>query len=399
MIGFNALRANFDATDWAWHDIQDRCEFNVVRVDTAASLSSIDISSLISSDAKYAGAILAPNGCIYFIPYTADRVMRLDPETGTAELIGDTLTATNAGYASNKYWGGVLGPDGIIYCIPYYAKYVMKIDPTTDSVDFMSTNIKNSTYANTTTHMWRGGVLSPNGIIYCIPYSAGHILKIDTINQTVSTMTDFTGSKINVESTCGATLSCYAGGVLGPDGKIYCIPLNADYVGIIDPIAETFTLDDVELTTSNTGYGTLRYIGGILGPDGCVYGIPYAARYFLKIDTTKETSKTGYISVSNLSAVGAKYSGGVLAPNGNLYCIPYSADYVYVRKTKNGTLSKGFQSWDTDAERWNGGVLAPNGKIYCAPYDSDEILVISPSPTTNTNFGLATLLSPYLNKF
>lgn len=398
MIGFNSLKANFDATDWAWHDIQDRCEFNVARVDTAASLSSIDVSSLISTDAKYAGGVLAPNGCIYFIPYTANRVMKLDPETGTAELIGDTVNAANAGYATMKYWGGVLGPDGIIYCIPYYAKYVMKIDPTTNTVDFMSTDIKDSTYANTTTMMWRGGVLAPNGIIYCIPYNAGYILKIDTVNQTVSTMTDYTGSKINVKDTCGTTSSCYAGGVLGPDGKIYCIPYNADYVGIIDPIAETFTLDDVELTTSNAGYTSLKYIGGVLGTDGCIYTIPYGAKNFLKIDTSKETGKTGYVTTS-FSTAGTKYSGGVLAPNGNLYCIPWGHDYVYVQKTKNGTLSKTFQSWDTAAERWNGGVLAPNGKIYCAPYDSDEVLIISPAPTTNTNFGLATLLSPYLNKF
>lgn len=392
------LKGCYVATDWAWHDIQDRCEFNVERVDTATSLSSIDISSLISTAYKYGGGVLAPNGCIYFIPYNATYVMKLDPETGATELIGDTINANNAGYASYKYRGGVLGPDGIIYCVPYYAKYVMRIDPTTDAVSFMSTDVKTTTYANTTTTMWSGGVLGPDGKIYCIPFNAGYILVIDPVEQTVYNLADSNNSKINVEDTCGSTSMCYCGGVLGPDGKIYCIPYNADYVGVIDPVEQTFTLDNVEITSSNAGYTSYKYVGGVLGPDGCIYGVPYGAKHFIKIDTSEETNKSTFVT-TDFSSAGTKYMGGVLAPNGNVYCVPYSHDYVYVQKTKNGTLSKAFQSWDTASNRWMGGVLAPNGKIYCAPHSSNEILIISPAPTTNTNFGLATLLSPYLNKF
>lgn len=105
------------------------------------------------------------------------------------------------------------------------------------------------------------------------------------------------------------------------------------------------------------------------------------------------------IDISQIVTGFRKFAGGILAPNGNIYFIPYNIDRPYVIHTRKGTLNTYFGTTISGSTRYEGGVLAPNGKIYCSPGTNNNILVISPAPTTNTNFGLATLLSPYLNKF
>ncbi|WP_336931376.1 hypothetical protein, partial [Acinetobacter tandoii] len=76
------------------------------------------------------------------------------------------------------------------------------------------------------------GVLGGNGKIYCVPYGSTDILIID---PTAGTAT---------RSSMGATLSGtgkWIGGVCAPNGKIYCIPYNATDILIIDPVAGTAT--------------------------------------------------------------------------------------------------------------------------------------------------------------
>jgi hypothetical protein len=69
----------------------------------------------------------------------------------------------------------------------------------------------------------------------------------------------------------GVTLSGsnrWWGGVLGPDGKIYCIPYNAPDILIIDPVAGTATRSAMGADLT----GDYKWIGGVLGPDGKIYG-------------------------------------------------------------------------------------------------------------------------------
>ena len=59
------------------------------------------------------------------------------------------------------------------------------------------------------------------------------------------------------------------GGVLGPDGKIYGIPVNATDILVIDPVAGTATRTAMGATLT----GSAKWYGGVLGPDGKIYGI------------------------------------------------------------------------------------------------------------------------------
>ena len=68
------------------------------------------------------------------------------------------------------------------------------------------------------TNKWLGGVLAPNGRIYCVPLSSTQILEIDPETQT----TQLFGSLAGVQK--------WSGGVLAPNGRIYCVPYNSTQV-------------------------------------------------------------------------------------------------------------------------------------------------------------------------
>mmetsp|Transcript_85395 Transcript_85395/g.238340 ORF Transcript_85395/g.238340 Transcript_85395/m.238340 type:complete len:92 (-) Transcript_85395:226-501(-) len=77
----------------------------------------------------------------------------------------------------------------------------------------------------------------------------------------------------------GGTSSCfgevpegeckYAGAVVANNGKIYCIPYDAEAVLCIEPRKLRVC------ALGSLGAGKRKWRGGVLGPDGCIYGIPY----------------------------------------------------------------------------------------------------------------------------
>lgn len=75
--------------------------------------------------------------------------------------------------------------------------------------------------------------------------------------------------------------SKFLGGVLAPNGKIYCIPQNYESVLIIDPVSNTAD------TTTITGLvGDFKWPGGVLAPNGKIYGIPRNSSSVLMINTS-----------------------------------------------------------------------------------------------------------------
>jgi hypothetical protein len=127
-------------------------------------------------------------------------ILKIDPTTDTATTFGSLPSATT----TLGWFGGVLTPNGSIYCIPHSSTTVLKIDTTTDTT---------TTFGSLTgTTKWIGGALSPNGMIYGIPYTSSTILKIDPTTDTATTF----GT---------ATTKCI-GGVMALNGVIYCVPCD-----------------------------------------------------------------------------------------------------------------------------------------------------------------------------
>ena len=71
---------------------------------------------------------LASDGCLYYIPGGANRVLKFDPASGTRELIGGELDG-------GAQWGGAFpGPEGCVYGVPHDDKQLLRIDPVAGTV-------------------------------------------------------------------------------------------------------------------------------------------------------------------------------------------------------------------------------------------------------------------------
>ena len=275
-------------------------------------------------------------------------------------------SVTGSGFG---YYGGVLAPNGKIYCIHLSTSSIGVIDPDLNSI----------TSFGTTTSSYAGGVLAPNGKIYCIPFNATSICVIDTSTNTTTAFGSVTGT--------GAGSLAYDGGVLAPNGNIYAIPRNATSVGVIDPVANTFT-------TFGTTPGTNAYNGGVLAPNGKIYCIPFSATSVGVIDPVANTFSS--VSVSGTAPGGGAYSGGVLGPNGKIYCISHNSGNIGIIDPVANTFTT-FGS-APGGQAYIGAILAPNGNIYFIPYGTYSVCVISFTglkqlPSSNYS------LSAYTNKY
>ena len=117
---------------------------------------------------KWSGIALAPNGKLYSSPFTASKVLRIDPATDTTELIGDVLEPSG-----NIRWSGIaLASDGKLYCSPNNASRVLRIDPATDATELISTSLEDRG------GMWSGIAAGADGTLYCSPMGAARVLRI-----------------------------------------------------------------------------------------------------------------------------------------------------------------------------------------------------------------------------
>jgi hypothetical protein len=137
----------------------------------------------------------------------------------------------------------------------------MTIDPGTETIEPDAIPVSSGS------SKWNGGVLAPNGKIYCIPRDSDEILIIDPQRNTAEYITDL------------PTSNKWAGGVLAPDGKIYGMPRDYDSILIIDPKTSSANPDALAVPD-----GDSQWTGGVLAPNGKVYGIPNYADSVLIID-------------------------------------------------------------------------------------------------------------------
>jgi len=287
---------------------------------------------------------------------------------------------------SDKWYGGVLAPNGKIYCVPGASTSVLIIDPQTDSAD--TSTIDDIPVGGGPAPDWLGGVLAPNGRIYCIPWEAENVLIIDPTANTADTdaIGDLGGG------------NKWHGGVLARNGKIYCIPYDSDAVLVIDPATDTsatIPIPDPDPAGPEPGDPS-KWYGGVLAPNGKIYCIPWKADYVMIIDPESETVDPDAISFAAYADL--KWTGGVLATNGKIYCIPQEPLRVLIIDPVLNTVEL-ISSLPSEEDKWAGGVLGPDGKIYGIPRNYHNVLVIDPLENTVDPDGIFLPPAPPVDPF
>jgi hypothetical protein len=164
--------------------------------------------------------------------------------------------------------GGALGENGIVYSGPRDDETVLVIDPNTDTATLTDFGLTWPTVDDKFT----GATLGQNGKIYCTPSCHDKILIIDTNTNPATAEFNALGGSWNAGGS-GVNRILWVDGHILQDGRIFCCPLNATGVLIIDPAAGTATQEDFGLTFG--GVGAQEWGGIELGADELLYCTPF----------------------------------------------------------------------------------------------------------------------------
>ncbi|TGN18221.1 hypothetical protein [Leptospira idonii] len=295
-----------------------------------------------NSTEAFQGAVAAPNGKIYLMPYAGIRIQQIDLATQTPSTVG-----TAQAYVASI--SGALGPGGKIYRAPH------------QEGDFVALNTNNNVLENygTDTNLSLGlqaysnSVVAPNGKVYYIPGSESYVRYLNLSDNTVG--------RIPTVLAGG-----FGSGILAPNGNIYMTPFGSNYIQYID------TKDDTIHTINTNIPGSDKYIGGILAPNGKIYLVPFNSTDFRYINT--EDNSTNTFGPTLPGSPAGKFNGSVLAPNGKIYLVPYNETSFYSIDTANDSVSTFGANPGTTSFR--GGALSPDGKIYLAPHLQDNYYYI-----------------------
>ena len=242
-------------------------------------MDTFDTIELNSALGGY-GIAVAQNGLLYYSPGAiSDSIPVIDPNTNEAvKYISVPST--------NHYDGPVAAPNGKIYFMPSNATNIMVVDTLNDDeVEFIEhANIPGGS------SKWRTSFYS-NGKIYGIPAEASSILVINTEDhEDITLLGSFPGG------------DKWRGGVVAPNGKIFCSPsFSHKFILVIDSNDDSFRQYPI-------AFG--NFTGAIYVPlNNRVYFMPRQTdtEYIMSMDADTEELKAMDIFVGGASYTG----GGV----------------------------------------------------------------------------------------
>jgi hypothetical protein len=291
---------------------------------------------------------------------------------------------------TESYYGGVLSTNESIYAIPSTSSKMIRLDGLDFSNILQHTDINLPTTESSTSYRkYYGGVIDLSHNIHMIPYCDTQLLSYSTLSNS-----SIIGTRI-----ANHTFS-YAGGCLGPNNKVYCIPHNSNSVGILTISNNTPSLDETTISGTGPEFTSIhKYSGGVILPNRHIFCIPYSYSDSLIINPTDNTTTTHtYTNVDIVAEISSGtpglWSGGVIATNNKVYMIPYNSQYIAIYDSVTNTESvidiSGIQT--TRNHKWSGGVLGRDGYIYMMPHMETNILKVDPQTDIVTTI-------PYVNEY
>jgi hypothetical protein len=193
------------------------------------TISMIDIALpsggvLSSSLSRWAGGVLTPNNMIFAAPFQSGSILKINANDDSASTIllsemPGTCSGCTSSSSSNKWVGGVRGPTGIIYFIPHTANWILRLDPATELATTINGGLASSAFSSSS---WLGAILTSAGTIFAVPYSSSSFLKIDPSTETATL--------ISVPDGLGSSSKKFGGCSMVVSGIVVYLPLMATKV-------------------------------------------------------------------------------------------------------------------------------------------------------------------------
>ena len=263
---------------------------------------------------QWSRGAITDNGIIYSAPNGYGRgILKIDTNTDNVTVLDANLLPERV---DDIMWGSCAAAvDGCIYYMPLSARRIMKLDPNNnDAMTSVGDDLGDGEYK------YIGTVVGIDGCVYGIPHNLTRIIKYDPINDTTS----FVGKEVDQwsEENAGEWFDCYSGGAMGRDGCIYALTVDGRVLKIDTANNSHCFVGNSIQSDCQRGMG---WCDAILGIDGCIYWAPFFARRTLKYDPhTNQTSLVGF----DFGSERYKWSNGALATDGVIYYMPGAVKQV-----------------------------------------------------------------------
>jgi len=307
------------------------------------------IGSPIRGDDKYYGDVSDADGKnVIGIPYESCYFGNFDVKKQQWKEIGSDL-----GDHYGKYSGGIIAKDGNLYCVPFCANRIAKLNIESQEISFVGDSYDGL-------EKWDGCVMGNDDNIYFIPCCHSHVMKLDVKSgETFPIGDEFEGGDRK-----------WSGGAVGSDGCLYFVPFDGKRVLRVDVVNGTTTM----IGDSYDGDG--KWIGCIAGrKKHILYCCPCNANQILMININYQTTS---LIGQDLGNSYWKWSGFVKDHNNYIYGIPCGCNYVLFFNLKYNLTSLIGDDLGNKREKWCGGALTEDESIHSMPSLAEKVLKITP---------------------
>lgn len=239
----------------------------------------------------------------------------------------------------------------------------------------VANTIATSTVADTTVegggtyavgNKFLGGLLLPDGRVFCNPFQFVYGSIYDPL----------TDSFINTPNLIGATTNIL-GSVLLNNGNIYLIPSRLGITGVVyNPTTNTILTAPTGAATAPTA--SESYAGGVVMQDGRVFCVPSGATVARIYNPVTNVLESPTITNGAFPGSPNAYSGGVLLADGRVFITPRGVGPAKIYNPYTNEITNSGNSITVAVNSYFGGCLMPNGKVFCAPLAATVAKVFDP---------------------
>ena len=268
--------------------------------------SKVPVTGMPTGTEKWRSGVLTPNGNVVFVPYAQSNVGVFNPISYQYSNISAGLNSTG----SIWFQGAVLAPNGNVICVPRDSPNICVVDPTT----FTASNV--GPIAADAIDLFSTGVLLPNGNVVFAPLNSANIGMFNPSTRTYSNVGPIksTGAGSSLESAC-----------LAPDGNIIMVPYNSGNAVVYNPSYVSSPLSPGAFSNIIVGgEGGSKFYGAVLAPTGNIICMPYNSDNVGMIDPVALTFSN--VVPYNGAAVCRR---GVLIPDGRIIAPRNEANVIY----------------------------------------------------------------------
>lgn len=316
--------------------------------------------------ARYADTVYVPQTReIYAIPENARFFTVWPLDTEERFEFGRVELEQNTGLSNPQFSMGTLTPNNRIACLPKNHKYIVLIDPAQpnllERLDFsmempvpegwtMELTGGEDEFEDVDNKNWYRYSVTIGDYIYCIPWEAKQILRIDAINREAK----FMGT--NFADVPGYETAAWGQGVLYPDGNVYCPPVNNDSIlkFYVDENGDVIT----ELLTPDLPLSNGQLEGGMLGNDNLVYfthrgGGGRGNMVVVYNPVTNITTSLGEFRLGEWQETSHRHQNIVKIEDGRMFAVPHTVR-TFAEIVPNSTVIRTYDvtsSFETVSER------------------------------------------------